>query len=230
LWYNGGMKHGLKVLVEHYKSKEHWYIKYMAWSIIGIVCFAILVHILKEFGFIPAQKIFDFFDAWATILYAGVTLLLAGVAVWSIMDNRYARRIDRKERLLNEIIEWAEDIRKSSSESIDPNEIIFDTPIEQMATQRGFYNLRLRYQAISVKSEYMEGIAKKVFGNELLFATEIVTQKLGEIIYILKDYLTNRGASQKEKNEEVETYKQSLDNYAEDLIREATKIKTKDIS
>jgi len=93
------MKHGLKVLVEHYNSEEHWYIKYIAWSIIGIVCFAILVHILKEFGFIPAQKIFDFFDAWATILYASVTLLLAGVAVWSIMNNRYeGERIYRRKR------------------------------------------------------------------------------------------------------------------------------------
>ena len=157
---------------------------------------------------------------------AGVTFLLAIAAFWAIYQNYQLNKRERKERLLNEIIEWAEDIRKSSSESIDPNEIIFDTPIEQMATQRGFYNLHLRYQAISVKSEYMEGIAKEVFGNELLSATEIVTQKLGEILDILKDCLTNRRASQKEKNEEVETYKKSLDSCAEDLIKEATKIKT----
>ena len=71
----------------------------------------------------------------------------------------------------------------------------------------------------------MEGNAKKVFGNELLSATEIVTQKLGEIIDVLKDCLTNGRASQKEKSEKVETYKKSLDSCAEDLIKEATKIK-----
>jgi len=167
-------------------------------------------------------------NTWLAIS-AGATFLLALAAFWAIWQNRGIQIKNRKERLLNEIIEWAEDIRKSSSESIDPNEIMFDTPVEQMATQRGFYNLRLRYQAISVKSEYMEGIAKKVFGNELLSATEIVIQKLGEIIDILKDCLTNRRASQKEKNEEVETYKKSLDSYAKDLIIEASKIKTRNI-
>ena len=169
-----------------------------------------------------------FYDDWLAFS-AFATLLLALAAFLAIRHSSEQEKRNRKERLLNEITEWAEDIRKSSSESIDPNEIIFDTPIEQIAAQRGFYNLRLRYQAISVKSEYLEGIAKKVFGNELLSATEIVTQKLGEIIDVLKDCLTNRRASQKEKSEKVETYKKSLDSYAEDLIKEAVKIKTRDI-
>ena len=42
---------------------------------------------------------------WAGIS-ALTTMLLAIAAFWAIMDNRYGRLVDRKERLLNEIIEW----------------------------------------------------------------------------------------------------------------------------
>jgi hypothetical protein len=101
------MKHGWKVFIEHYKSKTHWYIKYITWTIIVIVLLAILVQILKEIGLIPAQKIFDFFSQWSLILSASATLLLASIAFWSILDIRYGRILDKKERRLNEIIEWA---------------------------------------------------------------------------------------------------------------------------
>ena len=75
------------------------------------------MHVFKELGCTPAQKIFGFFDDWAIILSASVMLLLAGAAVWTIMDNRYARQLDRKDRLLNEIIEWARDVMADKYEN-----------------------------------------------------------------------------------------------------------------
>ena len=48
-------------------------------------------------------------DTWI-VISAGATFLLALAAFWAILDNRNTRRLERKERLLNAIIEWAEDI------------------------------------------------------------------------------------------------------------------------
>lgn len=103
------MKHGWKAFIEHYKSREHWYIKYITWGIIGIICFAILIQILKEVSFLPAQKIFDFLSQWALVLSAGAMFLLAGTAFWAIIDNRHSRIQDSRRRSLDEIRAWAQD-------------------------------------------------------------------------------------------------------------------------
>ena len=135
----------------------------------------------------------------------------------------------RDERLLNEIIDWAEDIRKSSSETIAPNRIVLDDPTMQIAQQIDFRRLRNRYQEINTKGTYVKASAK-VFGGNLLLITESVIHKINEIIEILEVCLLNSRISKEEKHEKAEAQKKLLDSYAEDLIMEAVKIKTKDIS
>jgi len=129
---------------------------------------------------------------------------------------------------LNEIIEWAEDIRKSSSESIDPSKIVLDDPTMQIASQHELLRLRRKYQELSKKSAYMKKTVAKVFGGNLLYAVEKIIHKLNETIEILSNCLTSKAS--KENSEKVEEYKKSLDSCAEDLIVEATEIKTRDIS
>ena len=161
---------------------------------------------------------------WITLCAVIVAL---GIGVASILHTQSLQKRERRERLLNEIIEWAEDIRKSSSESIDPSKIVYDTPIEQEATQRGFRLLRGRYQELNTKSAYMKKVISKVFEANLLSAVEKVIQKLDETIEMLGGCLTRKA---KENSEKAEEYKKSLDGYAEELIKEATEIKTSDIS
>lgn len=168
----------------------------------------------------------DLINLIAGILVGGGTLTLAVMTWKSIRQTRSIQKAEKRQRLLNEIIEWATDIRRNSSESISPNKIVFDTPMEQEATQRDFYSLRLKYQTINVKSDYIKELAK-VFGNKLLFATEKVIQQLGEIIMTLENYITSKRSN--EKSEELEGYKEQLDICARDLIAGATKIKTRDI-
>ncbi|MFC1932547.1 hypothetical protein ACFLXU_02810 [Chloroflexota bacterium] len=105
------MKRFLKSLYEHWKAYP--YIRAITWCIAFVVCFAIAVQWLRSPSGVnnnAADQIFKFLDDWAVALGASVTLLLAVAAFWSIMDNRHGRIVDRTERRLNEIIEWAIDI------------------------------------------------------------------------------------------------------------------------
>ncbi len=160
----------------------------------------------------------------ALALVAGVTLY---VHYQTMKDARDRESRDRKERLLNEIIEWAEDIGKSSSENVDPKYVILDSPVMAIASQQEFLQLRKRYQGLNKKSAYMKEAISKVFGCELVSAVEKVIQQLDNNIEMLRGCLTRKDEKSSEK---VEECKKSLDCCAEELIIEATKIKTKDIN
>jgi len=88
---------------------------------------------------------------WITL---GAVIVALGIGVASILYTQYLQKKERKERLLNEVIKWAEDIRKSSSESINPSKIILDAGNVQIATQQGFRALRRRCQDLNTKSAY----------------------------------------------------------------------------
>ena len=156
---------------------------------------------------------------WITL---GAVIVALSIGVASILHTQNLQKKERKERLSNEIIEWAEDIRRSSSESIDPNKIEFDAQPMQIASQMDFLRLRKRYQDLNTKSAYMKEAISKAFGDNLLSAVEKVIQKLDEAIEILEGCITSKA---KENSEKVEKYKRSLDCCAEELIIEATKIK-----
>jgi hypothetical protein len=166
-------------------------------------------------------------DNWLAI-GAGATFLLALAAFWAIWQNYSLHKKERKEHLLNEVIDWAEDIRKSSSESIDPSKIVLDDPTMQIASQHDFLRLRRKYQELNKKSAYMKTTIAKVFGGNLLSAVKKIIYKLDETVEILSKCLTSKVS--KDNSEKVEEYKKSLDSCTEDLIVEATKIKTRDIS
>ena len=71
---------------------------------------------------------------WILIGSAGATFLLAIAAFWAIWQTRSIQKRERKERLLNEIIEWATEIHTVSLKidlpKIDPS---LELQIEQMA-------------------------------------------------------------------------------------------------
>ncbi len=205
------MKHGWKRLIAHYKSEEHWYIKYLTWGIVGIVCFAILIHILKEVDIVPAQNIFDFFNEWATILYAGVTLLLVGVAVWTITDNRYSRMLEKRERLLNEIIQWAENVAESAvtRQTLKPDEL---------------WKTKLKYKYSKAKSKYVTEIVSSSF-KELSPFVENVNSKLEEAIDAATQFIERR----QQAGDKLVNYEIELTESVEELLTEAAKIKTNDI-
>jgi hypothetical protein len=109
--------------------------KHLHWIIAGVVIFAVVLSILiqifsKEIcpEYMPwyqcvTYQIFEYLNEWALVLSASATFILAGAAFLTIHNSneREKRRReeeltreerDRKERLLNEIIEWVIDISK----------------------------------------------------------------------------------------------------------------------
>ncbi|MFH1925551.1 MAG: hypothetical protein ABIK32_03545 [Chloroflexota bacterium] len=202
------MKYGLKVFIQHYKSKEHWYIKYLIWGIVIIVFSAILVHVFKELGCTPARKIFDFFDDWALVLSAAATFLLAFTAFWAIMDNRYGRKVDRKERLLNEIIKWSQDVAEAAF-------------YRQIKNSHEIWSALLKYRHLEARSKYIEVIVKSDF-IDLYESLQDISTKLGD----LKEF-TEKCANDKADKDRLKEYETILEQSVESLLKEAAKTKAK---
>lgn len=218
------MKNGLKIIFEHYKSKEYWYLKYITWGIIIIVCLAITAQIFRKIGFYPAQLIFEFFDDWATILSAAVMLLLAGAAFWTIMDNRYARIVNRNERLLNEIIEWAVEIGKYIAETTTAD-YFGESELKIDKAARLEKSVKM-YEIALLTSESVKNIANG-FGDSLTSHVNSVVENIKElkkatIIYIDKINDTNITYSQMYLH-----WSSELGKSIKTLIEETTKIKIK---
>ncbi len=238
MWYNDGMKHGLKVFIEHYKSKEHWYIKYITWGIISIVCFAILMQLLKEASFFAntpfkgfALNIFNFFDDWATALGAAVTLMLAGAAFLAIMDNRHGRMIDRREHLLNEIIEWATDVINCGFGDIARDTFRVVPEEDKLKhTLTDLSNKLFRYQAIDTRSKYIKEVTK-VFRKDrkdLQTAVLAVVSCLNTVRTVIPKRMDN--FEDKTSAEELSDAEHKLRNSAIALIELTANTKTKGIA
>jgi len=112
------MKNLWERIAEYWEA--FWFIRVIVYFFIIAVCLAILVQILKQIPCLSgsviscvAQEIYNFFHDWAMVLSATVTFIIATAAFWVIIDNRFGRRIDRMQRLRNEIINWASDVRKA---------------------------------------------------------------------------------------------------------------------
>lgn len=207
----------MKVLIEHYKAKEYWFIKYITWGVIGIVCFAILVHILKEVGFIPAQKVFDFLNQWAVALGAAVTLLLAMAAFLTIMDNRYARTVDRKERLLNEIIEWAFGIEKAAT-------------LRRKRERDELWDAKQKYLSSKAMSDYIKTVVSSCF-NVLLNELEPVISQLEETIKATEEALSaQKPGSSKPNTDNLVPQEKVLRKQIVALTIEIARLKAKNVS
>jgi len=153
--------------------------------VLGAVLFVFGIFI---FLYANIADLADVFIAWAT-------LVLAGVAVFSFEESRrlreqYKKREehDRKERLLNEIIEWGLDINKSILR-----------PIGDASTSSEFLivsstSLLLTYGIPFIKNEYLRSIANSIGNTELQDNIES-TIKAFTCFLFLQGYLHNASTS-----------------------------------
>ena len=102
------IKESLKNLRDFWR--KYWLRITIAVFLIITLCFAILVEVYRLQGCWIALRIFDFLSSWAIILYASITLLLAGVAFWSVIETRSERLEARRIKALERIRDWAEEI------------------------------------------------------------------------------------------------------------------------
>jgi len=169
-----------------------------------------------------------------TLLLAIATFILAGIASGAIWQNYQFRRQEKKERLLNEIIEWAIEVVKCDV-ALDPTAIIGITDTEKARLFVGALTdkERIRITETWGKSQYISKITLSTW-QDLQKAVEELIKDLGVLVDLL-DECSNAvtcnlidafGSAAATVNE----HKLKLCKSANRVIEEATKIKTGDIS
>jgi len=114
--------------------------------------------------------------AIATLVLALVTAVLALAAFWAIWQNYKFRERDRKERLLNEIIEWADDINNAS---LTP-----DISLEIKQLEAREVNKILRYATSRSRAISIKTIASENFKKELLENVDAVINNIERFMCI----------------------------------------------
>ena len=173
-------------------------------------------------------------DNWinliAAILVGGGTLALAFMTWKSIRQTRTIHEAERKDRLLSEIIEWTTDILQCSVTITEEDmKNIFSSQIPMTIYDDVLIPLRLseKLEDIAGTGVSIYRTAKHAFpGSNLEMFVELTYKDLVSFIRFLK--IKREGKIK--KPQAVRKLRSRLDQNAIMVIREATKIKTRDIS
>jgi len=188
MWYNGGMIRFLRKL-----SKP---LKYGASIIAGGSYIWAIIYLAKS-------------DNWVGIS-ALTTMLLAIAAFWNIRQTYGMRKAEKRERLLNEIIEWAIEITHANF----GGEIIVTSGIsEKIQRRRDSANRLLNCQELTLKGEELIKQFALSVNNELSDAVSEVIKSLNVVTGIL-----SRGIPYNE-SEEAKDLLKSNDTVLDQSIR-----------
>lgn len=158
---------------------------------------------------------------WITLVAVIVAL---GIGVASILYTQRLQKKERKERLLNEIIEWAEEIAK----------FLHGWNVASVIRMYGDMNKRLSQHIdwladlnnLRVKALYLSKISKKkTFGKGLENCVKEAVNDLDRHSKLFDDWLNDKVSP-----EEVIKQKSLFYLSVKKVIEEAAKIKTKDVS
>ncbi|MBM3143184.1 MAG: hypothetical protein FJ005_09150 [Chloroflexi bacterium] len=122
--------------------------------------------------------------AIGTILLAIATVVLASFTWISIRQNSEIRKKDRKERLLKEIIDWGESIRKSSFVS-DLEELIIVLKLTGDDKRRVWaLKHENEYKVVAIRYTYLKSVASDL-DVSIQNAIEEVSNRLASHIVLL---------------------------------------------
>jgi hypothetical protein len=133
---------------------------------------------------------------WATPLSALATLaaviVALGLGVWSIIQTQRLQKKERKERLLNEIIEWVTDIQKVSLE--------IDIPVTSVSLDKKIIDSHImrRYGIPYTRNNYIKSIVSRTFKSEL---SQDIDNMIGALTAFMFCYAKTLGI----KNEEIKS-------------------------
>ena len=161
----------------------------------------------------------DWINLVAAILVGGGTLFLGIMALRTIRQTRSIQKAEKRERLLNEIIEWAIDIMKCGMEKGSFNTSMDEMPIilEGITVGRTNYILQV---ASGFEEDLQQAVAK-------------LTIHLQDFLNLLVKYNEMRNSKDKKLAEASKLLLEhiyKLRTSAIKVIEEATKIKTRDTS
>ncbi len=194
-------------------------------------------------------------DNWinliAAILVGGGTLFL-GIMAWrAIRQTRNIQKAEKKERLLNEIIEWAIDVATcENSVSIEEPSLIFTKLYDKdlraydikdkvklaqgimqdhkRVWQSRYMNLHRNYQRLDARGEYILSLSDNKDFESIINTVRAVKAQISDYLEILWKYMED--IDDKLQQEKVTEQGKKLNKSAIQLIKEATKIKTRDAS
>jgi len=163
---------------------------------------------------------------WSPLAIA--TVVLACVAVWSILQTRGLQRSEKRQRLLNEVIEWAIDIRQcgivsASSEATRLARLDSSLSLEAGETVK-IASLRYEFEVLKARSEYIRRIALAT-PQDLHSAVREAIEALERHITVISQWFTGEV-----KSDAIGIDRVNLNKSANDVIEEAVKLKTKDIA
>ena len=153
-------------------------------------------------------------DSWinlvAAILVGGGTLALAVMTWKSIRQTRQIYEKEQEQRLLDEIIEWAEESAKSAI-------------YRQTLNKHELWKAILNYKYCAAKGEYIRAIAATAFLTLTSQVNDVIT-KLNEATVAT----TNLRESKSDKNhKKMRNCEDGVTNTVQELFKESAKIKTK---
>jgi hypothetical protein len=154
---------------------------------------------------------------WIT-LAAVIVALSLGLS--SLIQTHKLQKRERKERLLNEIIKWAEDtinVSFGTTVTIDP---ALERRVHLLLSTG---NTILQYQAIDTRSKYITDIAI-VFGKELHDEVVAFISTINSVRSTLNKFF--KKVEDEDLKKEKTEYELELQRRATKLIQLATKIKT----
>jgi hypothetical protein len=156
---------------------------------------------------------------WITL---AAVLVALGIGIASILHTRGLQRKERRERLLNEIIEWAIDSARpkyaQELTTLDYTLSIEDqTNIIQLSQSSYTHTLK-------IKGDYLSLIASS-FTSGLSAAVENLTEELDKHTKLIEDWIDANVHA-----EDIGSHEYALTKAANAVLAEATKLKTQDIS
>jgi len=171
----------------------------------------------------------------AQVLSAGITLLAVfvalGIGVASILHTQSMQKRERKERLLNEIIEWAIDIAKCGLEKEWKHITVQfekDDPRSDRFVSAFFNELARNFEAMEGRSQYIRTIALK-FEESLQQHVKELIETMEAHIDLLNECNIGQPGELEKAIGNVGEHNTPLRESARKVIEEATKIKTGDI-
>jgi len=166
------------------------------------------------------------------------TVVLAFVAALTIRQNQNIKRSERRERLLNEIIEWAVSIEECSRSSMNLPALSTLTDPTRVWTfaYATIGNLDLSLSRMELRSRYINQVVL-IFSKNLQIAVKELTNNLAkhrklisESVNTTLDVTTNKLSKFNNAADKVIAHELLLGKYVSKVIEEATKIKTRDTS
>lgn len=163
---------------------------------------------------------------WAVPLSAGITLLAVfvalGIGIASIRHTQSLRKKERRERLLNEIIDWALDSAKPKyALALTSQDYTLSEEDQRTITQVAQAS---NTHMLIVRGNYIAKIAP-IFTQDLSTAVENVRKNLEEHSELIYDWIKGKSTP-----EAIGTHNNTVGQSANKVIEEATQLKTQDKS